>query len=33
MRELQREQRKERQVNPDPRDEERRKEMEMFGFA
>ncbi|KAL7339006.1 hypothetical protein BJY59DRAFT_652246, partial [Rhodotorula toruloides] len=33
LRELQREQRKERQVNPDPRDEERRKEMEMFGFA
>ncbi|GAA5913085.1 hypothetical protein JCM5296_001674 [Sporobolomyces johnsonii] len=32
LRELQRQQRKERLENPDPRDEERRKEMEMFGF-
>ncbi|KAK4702817.1 splicing factor U2AF 35 kDa subunit, partial [Phenoliferia sp. Uapishka_3] len=31
LRSLQQQQRKERQINPDPRDEERRKEMEMFG--
>ncbi|POY70994.1 hypothetical protein BMF94_5919 [Rhodotorula taiwanensis] len=31
LRELQRQQRQERKENPDPRDEERRKEMEMFG--
>lgn len=31
LRELQREQREERRVNPDPKEEERRKELEMFG--